>query len=190
MLRRLDPEIQAFNTSVNQSFDYNGIIVPMSDIPQGTGPNQRDGNVIHAVSLDYNLRLVVAATSPVTCRFLICRLLQPESGLTVSEVIDNVGSGLAPNAQYNTETHGQSSEDRRIEILYDRTVSVSTSYKPVVQIKGSLSLGGDSHSLVRYSGSSLPPVTGAYVGIVISSLAGPAGLPAAVGTFRLHFLDA
>ncbi len=185
----LQPEVKVFDSSVNQSYDYNGLIVPLSDVTQGSGPNSRSGNVIHPLSLDYDLRHTVGATSPVTCRVLLARLLLPESGLAVGDLINNTGSGLITQAQYNMETHGQSQEDRRIEILRDMTFTVSTNYEPVAQQKGSISLRNDDHGLIRYSGSTVAPIYGALVLVVCSTLAGPSGLPAASGTFRVKFLD-
>jgi hypothetical protein len=185
----LQPEVKVLDTSVNQSFDYNGLLVPLSDMTTGAGPNVRNGNVVHPLSLDFDLRFTVGATSPVTIRFFIVRLLLSESGFTMSEFINDVGTGLAPQAMYNMETHGQSSEDRRVEIVFDKTFSVSTSYLPVQQVRKTKVLKEAAHGLVRYSGSNSAPIQGALLAGFVSTLAGPSGLPAASGRFRLHFLD-
>jgi len=187
--RYLQPEIKYLDSSINTSFDYNGQLVNATAISLGTGTSGRNGQSIHPISLDLDSRVTVAATSPVTIRMFIVRLLLDSAPFTLSDFLTNVGSGLVTQAPYNINTSGQSFEDRRIEVIFDATSTVATNYEPVWQVKKQFNLKGAAHGLVRFDGGTTTPICGAIYFGYVSTLAGPAGLPAASAIVRLHYLD-
>ncbi len=189
LTQSLRPEIKYVDAQVSNSFDYNGLATALSNTSTGDGVSGRTGRSLRPVKLDINARITVGATSPVTCRFLIVRYLANQAGFSIADILSIVGSGYATQCPYNIDWIGQANYDRRAEIIYDTTFTVSTSYIPVYEIKRSFRMKGP-HAMLRYNSADAEPIYGGLLMIAICTLAGPAGLPALTATSRLHFLDA
>lgn len=112
------------------NFSWNGIIVSLSDIPQGGGVNNREGNSILPRYLNINLVLgaTFTADQPVFLRMLVFRYWGESTNVagavTPTEILTTIGSQYSPLSHLNDDNVGAKGDrQRRIEILNSQLLS-------------------------------------------------------------------
>lgn len=117
-----EPKYHIVQSSNN--FNYNGIIVSLSNIPSGGGVNDRDGNSVLPRYLNINLVLGATntASDPAVLRMLLFRYWGESTNVagtvTVAEILSTTGTVYAPYSHLNDDNVGAKGDrQRRIEIL-------------------------------------------------------------------------
>lgn len=190
LMKSLSPEHTFFDYQVaGATSDYNGLVYNVSQVVQGGAYNQRDGTVIHPVKLRLSWLTVCGSTSD-AIRCLLIRTHSDASGFVIGQVLQFTGSSQGVLSDYNMEFHGQGKADRRIDILYDETVELSTDWHRLQVRTHTIPLTNSEYNLIRYpNAGGAVAATGALFVVFISTQAAAAGAVVGLNT-RLSFLDA
>jgi hypothetical protein len=164
-LPRLMPELQFFDVSTAFTIPSAGAIQVLSDIAQGDGASNRDGVVVHPISLEIRGFFGVTA-SGTHVRIIIGRYLIDQASPTVAQLLENSNSPENIVSAYSMQYNGQSKDDRRIEILHDENLwfnpTIATADK--MHRKYSFDLSRIEKPLIRWQTSNATnvPVFGGY----------------------------
>lgn len=123
----INAEKKFFDTEVASSYNYTGAVNCITEVPGGSGPNQRNGNsvFIKGVSIRGNMEINVSATHTVL-RFIVLQDLSPNPGtLTTADVLQQVGTGYAPFSNISDVNR------RRFKVLATKMVTLTTSESAV-----------------------------------------------------------
>lgn len=186
----LAPELQFYDITSTYTSVPAGSSLALSGLSQGDGANNRDGVVIHPVSLELRLGMICGLSTD-SIRVIISRHLTDLAPYNVTQILESVTAGIGFVSPYNMEYHGQSQADRRIEILYDTTINVGTDWHNRQTRSVSIPLNTAKHNLIRYltgNGTNVPIMGG----LMFQTFGNQAGVnaPIIVVYSRLHFLDA
>lgn len=171
----VDPEIKFLDVKSITNPTWNGLFVPLTDVPQGASLNQRQGSFIHPKRCEIRGCTEYSGNDDVL-RLVVCRLLYDEFGAAVSNLLTDTGTAIGVFSAGNIDFLGQSIADRKIEVLHDQTWVVTGDWHKFQPFHIKLNLMADEHNAVRYrsSGANDMPVEGALVMMLISQQsAGP-----------------
>lgn len=111
------------------NYNWNGIIVSLSDVPSGDSDQERTGTRILPRFLNVNLRVTWASQNTVV-RVILFRYWGEASSdgapnVTVGEVLRTSGTQYAPYTHLNDDNTGPKGDrDRRIEVLRSELVNL------------------------------------------------------------------
>jgi len=143
----------------------NGFVHNLSNISQGDDISNREGDSIRIQSIEIKGTVFRSATATANeaVRIIIVRDLQQQGTAPVgSDILQNVGSSLAPYSLYNQlNSHDL---NKRFTFVYDELVSIDQ-YNPTVP----LTFRSDSNCHVYYRGSTTQSGNGNYYMILFSN---------------------
>lgn len=177
---RSQQETKFRDASIATSVSYNGVILPLSDIPVGTGDTERIGDKIKPVSIQLRGN-VVASDNTNMFRMVVFRWKPSFNADTPipSEILQVVGSTSATNSPYNHDRRSQ------FTVVKDVVMNLDLIGFPQKLIKFSKKLTG---SIKYNSGSTTDAMNGLYVLFISDSAAIPH--PGFDTYFRISYKDA
>lgn len=119
----INSEKNLYDKNNTGTFDYNGTVIPLTDIPQGDGIGSRSGNSILAKSLHLRLQMIGSSlvSSTVVRVMVVMDTMNLGSVPNVSDILMNSGSSQVTNANLTVVTSYQT----RFRILVDRITYLS-----------------------------------------------------------------
>lgn len=175
------------NVQVSGNYDFNGVIIPLSDIAQGDGQNARTGNRIlpRYLSVKLGLTKTIAGSRLYTFSRVIFFRSWIENAatlgtLTPNEVLATVGTQFAPFSTLLESIMGPKGDrSRRIEVLRSELVYHDRTGKPGEVIEYNIEMNGQgvqNKSHIEYQTGSNVPASGGIYCLFISDV-DPAAFP-------------
>ncbi len=185
-LPRLDPEVQFFDSFNNGTYATGGSFINLCGISIGDGASNRDGAVVHPVKLE--VKVVLTSSAATFVRVIYGRYLTDMGLASISQILQvstSPGNLVSP---YNRDYNGQSEADRRIEIMYDRTLWLDAATADPHHLVFSTDVSNIRHPLIRWdaAGASTVPIYGGYFALIVADTTSGAYSQAS----RITFLDA
>lgn len=114
--------------SGGNNYNYNGLIVSLSDVPQGDSFGQRTGNRVLPRYLNVKWQVQSASDNNIA-RVMLFRYwgeaVNAVPNVTVDEILRTVGATNAPLSHLNDDITGQKGDrNRRIEVLRNELVNL------------------------------------------------------------------
>jgi len=107
------------NSITSQNISFSGLLMPLTDVPQGTIDQARTGDAVSLVSLEVNYGFY-AATQANACRIIIFQWSPAVlGGPGLSQITALTGSAIVPFSPYAVDPYQQ------VDILYDQVHSLS-----------------------------------------------------------------
>lgn len=170
----------------NGTFDYNGVIINLSDTTQGDGAESRDGNRIlpRYLQIKGHIRKNISGTPAdhVTVRYVLFRWWGESPNATgvppiPADVLKDVGNAFAPTSFLSPQITGQKGDrNRRIEVIRTGIVSLdrinvnSYDFSENVEVNSGKSKKPKEH-IEYYSNASTVPTSGGFFMLFISDSA-------------------
>lgn len=162
------------------NFNYNGIIVPLSNIVQGDGEVNRDGNMVLPRYLSINMLFggTESASAPVVVRMILFRYWGESTGVagsvTPAEVLSSIGSQFAPFTHLNDDNTGSKGDrQRRIEVFKSKLVNCDQINQQDTVRKFNIVMNGGNKAKEHIkwnSSTTAEPVSGGIYVLFISNL--------------------
>ncbi len=170
----VDPEIKYLDVPGITNATDAGTLIPLIEVPQGASLTQRQGSFIHPKRCEIRGTITQQGTDIV--RMMVVRLLYDASTASVGDILTGTPSLTGAFSPGNIDFLGQSTSDRKIEVLFDETYGVASAWHDTLPFHIQLNLRDDIHNAVRFrsSGANDIPVEGALALLLISQQnAGP-----------------
>jgi len=121
-IKNVDNQISA------QTVNYNGFLTSFNVVGQGVGNGQRVGDKLTCEGLDMRFQIVNSGTTTTMTR---CIVLQDykDTMSSPSQILDVVGSGLAPLSPYQRENRNN------FKVLYDKVFQTDSVKQGQVVVK-------------------------------------------------------
>lgn len=197
----INSEPQPFVVQSQQNFDWNGVIVPCSNIVQGDQEGQRTGNRVlpRYFSLNVHINQDTAGTAIMhaTHRMIVFRFWGENANAvgttTPGEVLATIGNAFAPMSHLrSTITGPKGDRNRRIEVLRNEQITLDQVSRTCVDLQYNIEMNGKGKSqkehIEFFNNATAEPVSGGIYVLFISSHATAANQQFTMES-RLTFYD-
>lgn len=170
----------------NGTFDYNGVIINLSDTVQGDGAESRDGNRLlpRYLGIKGHIRKAISGTPAdhVTVRYVLFRWWGESPNAAgvppiPSDILRDIGTAFAPTSFLSPQITGQKGDrNRRIEVHRSGTISLDRintnayDFSENIEINNGASNKPKEH-IEYWSNASTIPTSGGFFMLFISDSA-------------------